>query len=86
MFRKISTFVLVLILSLVLIVPSLATPLAATTTVPGGAVSGTWDVAGSTYLVEGDITVLVGQTLTIEPGMAMSITSVPTLLRRNVSE
>ncbi len=39
------------------------------TSVPGGDVSGTWDAAGSPYLIEGNITVPTGQTLTIEPGV-----------------
>ena len=52
MFRKSSTFLLVLILSLALTVPALAAPLAAATTVPGGNVSGIWDAAGSPYLID----------------------------------
>jgi PKD repeat protein len=58
-----------MILSLALTVPALAAPLAAATTVPGGNVSGTWDASGSPYLIDGDITVPAGQTLTIEPGV-----------------
>jgi PKD repeat protein len=69
MFRKSSTVFLVLILSLALAVPALAAPLTAATTVPGGNVSGTWDMAGSPYLVNGNITVPAGGTLTIEPGV-----------------
>ncbi|MGD8403219.1 MAG: PKD domain-containing protein [Anaerolineales bacterium] len=69
MFRKSSTFILVMILSLALTVPALAAPLATATTVPGGNVSGTWDASGSPYLIDGDITVPAGQTLTIEPGV-----------------
>ena len=69
MFRKSSTYLLVLILSLTLTVPVLAAPLTAATTVPGGDVSGTWDASGSPYLIEGDITVPAGGTLTIEPGV-----------------
>lgn len=42
---------------------------AAQTVVPGGNVSGNWEVAGSPYLVEGEITVPGGETLTIEPGV-----------------
>ena len=38
----------------------------AATLVPGGNVSGTWDAAGSPYLVMGDITVPVGFVLNIE--------------------
>ena len=38
------------------------------TTIPAGDVSGTWNLAGSPYLIEGEITVPDGQTLTINPG------------------
>jgi len=38
------------------------------TPVPGGQVSGTWSAAGSPYLIQGDITVLEGEVLVIEPG------------------
>jgi len=63
MFRKSSTFLLVIILSLVLTVPALAAPLTAATTI------GVWDANGSPYLIDGDITVPAGETLTIEPGV-----------------
>jgi len=69
MFRKSFTFLLVMILSLVLTMPALAAPLSAVTTIPGGNVSGIWGVAGSPYLIDGNITVPSGQTLTIEPGV-----------------
>lgn len=69
MFRRSSTFFLIMILSLALTVPALAAPLSAVTTVPGGNVSGTWDVAGSPFLIDGNITVPAGATLTIEPGV-----------------
>ena len=46
MFRKSSTFLLVMILSLALTVPALAAPLSAATTISGGNVSGTWDGGG----------------------------------------
>ncbi len=69
MFRKSSTFILVLILSLVLTVPVLAAPNVSATTVPGGNISGTWDASGSPYLIDGDITIPAGATLTIEPGV-----------------
>jgi PKD repeat protein len=75
MFRKSSTLLLVMILSLALTVPALAAPLSAETTVPGGNVSGTWDAVGSPYLIEGDITVPAGQTLTIDPGVEVSFQS-----------
>ncbi|MBC8233343.1 carboxypeptidase regulatory-like domain-containing protein [bacterium] len=41
----------------------------AQTIIPGGDVSGTWDVLGSPYLIEGDITVPSGETLNIKPGV-----------------
>jgi hypothetical protein len=39
------------------------------TVVPSGAVSGTWDVDGSPYLLQGDVVVPFGETLIIEPGV-----------------
>lgn len=41
----------------------------ADTNVPGGDVSGVWTTAGSPYLIDGEITVPVDRTLTIEPGV-----------------
>jgi len=38
------------------------------TTIPAGNVSGTWNLAGSPYLIEGEIEILNGETLTIDPG------------------
>ena len=69
MFRKSTTFLLVMILSLAVTVPVLAAPLAIGTTIAGGDVSGTWDIAGSPYLINGNITVPAGATLTIDPGV-----------------
>jgi parallel beta-helix repeat protein len=43
--------------------------MSAQTVVPGGNVSGTWDLPGSPYLVEGEIAVPFGETLTIDPGV-----------------
>jgi hypothetical protein len=39
------------------------------TPVPGGNVSGTWTLAGTPYLINGDITIPNGQSLIIEPGV-----------------
>jgi parallel beta-helix repeat protein len=69
MFRKSTLFLLMTILSLALMAPAQAEPLSAATTVPGGDVSGNWGAAGSPYLIEGDIRVPAGATLTIEPGV-----------------
>ncbi len=67
MIRKSSTIFLVIMLALSLTVPALAAPLSSETSVAGGDVSGTWDAAGSPYLIQGDITVPSGETLTIDP-------------------
>jgi len=75
MIRKNLSIVIVLILSLSLTVPALAAPLQAATTIPGGDVSGTWGVSGSPYLIDGDITVPIGSTLTIEPGVEINFQS-----------
>ena len=40
----------------------------AQTTIPGGAVSGTWTKANSPYLIQGNVTIEGPSTLTIEPG------------------
>ena len=54
-------------LLLILIVQSLS----ASTTIPAGNVSGTWDLSSSPYLITGDITIPSGETLTIEPGVVV---------------
>lgn len=41
------------------------------TIIPGGIVSGIWTQEGSPYLVEGSIMISNGETLTIEPGVAV---------------
>jgi len=65
--RRVAQWGLALLLVTLLI--STAGPAEAATTIAGGDVSGTWTAAGSPYLIEGDITVPAGQTLTIEAGV-----------------
>jgi hypothetical protein len=43
--------------------------LSADTYIPEGDVSGTWELAGSPFYIEGEITIPVGETLFIEPGV-----------------
>src|ERR1035437_9573379 len=43
----------------------------ADTIIPGGAVSGTWNAAGSPYIVQSNITVTLGTGLTIDPGVVV---------------
>ena len=42
------------------------------TTIPPGNVSGTWTLSGSPYNVTGDITILDGETLIVEPGVTVN--------------
>jgi PKD repeat protein len=42
------------------------------TNIPNGTVSGTWTAAGSPYLVQGNIMIANGTTLTIQPGVTVS--------------
>jgi len=42
------------------------------TNVPAGLVSGTWNLAGSPYLIQGGIMIANGTTLTIEPGVTVN--------------
>lgn len=44
----------------------------AQTNIPNGTVSGTWTAAGSPYLVQGNIMIANGTTLTIQPGVTVS--------------
>jgi hypothetical protein len=46
----------------------------AQTQVPPGPVSGIWDLSGSPYMVNGEITVNASETLTIEPGVEVRFT------------
>lgn len=64
-----------IVLMMTVVVFSIATPVAASTGAPGGDVSGTWTVSGLPYLINGDITVPAGQTLTIEPGVVVNFES-----------
>ncbi|MCK4695156.1 MAG: right-handed parallel beta-helix repeat-containing protein, partial [Candidatus Cloacimonetes bacterium] len=43
--------------------------LSADTYIPGGDVSGTWELTGSPFYIEGEITIPSGETLYIEPGV-----------------
>ena len=44
------------------------------TSIPAGAVSGTWNASGSPYLINGDIIVENGESLVIEPGVVIEFT------------
>ncbi len=50
---------------------TLSMGLIAQTPVPAGDVSGTWTASGSPYLIQGDIQIQPGTTLTIEPGVTV---------------
>lgn len=47
--------------------------ISASTNVPAGTVSGIWTLAGSPYLVQGNILILNDSTLTIQPGVIVSL-------------
>jgi len=57
---------------IVLIAIAAATTVFGDTVVPGGTVSGTWSITGSPYLIQGDITIHAGSTLSIEPGVVVN--------------
>ncbi len=59
---------LLAITALTVLLPLIAT---SQTTVPGGDVNGIWELSGSPYNVEGEITIPSGDTLTIEPGVTV---------------
>ncbi|MBK9263806.1 MAG: DUF4215 domain-containing protein [Polyangiaceae bacterium] len=59
-----------LIIAALLLIVGMPQAAFAATTIPGGNVNNqTWTLAGSPYLVQGDITVPVGSTLTIQAGV-----------------
>jgi hypothetical protein len=62
-------FSLSTIVTMVALLLAFPAPAAAATTIPAGDVSGTWTATNSPYLIDGDITVPAGQTLTIDPGV-----------------
>jgi hypothetical protein len=72
---KTRSLLLGVLLALIVTLFALPTTVAASTTVIGGDVSGMWTAAGSPYLIDGDITVPAGQTLTIEPGVEVILQS-----------
>lgn len=49
-------------------------PSAADTNIPPGSVSGWWTLSGSPYLINGDISIPLGEELTIEPGCVILFT------------
>ncbi|MBU1881547.1 right-handed parallel beta-helix repeat-containing protein, partial [bacterium] len=57
---------------IIIIVLAISTSGYTQTTIPGGDVSGSWDISGSPYLIEGEITVLANDTLTIDPGVEIN--------------
>ena len=59
-------FILLTLLSL-----AFSAAVSASTTVPPGQVSGTWSVAGSPYVVQGDVEIPGGETLVIDPGVTV---------------
>ncbi len=64
-----SAYLLGLAIIVMAVLFSIANPVLAATSVPGGEVSGTWTLANSPYLIDGDITVPAGETLSIEAGV-----------------
>ena len=60
-----SKFVCLLVLGLI----SFSAILFSDTIIPAGNVSGNWDIDGSPYLIEGEITIPDGETLIIDPGI-----------------
>ncbi|MCD4819977.1 MAG: right-handed parallel beta-helix repeat-containing protein [Candidatus Cloacimonetes bacterium] len=54
---------------LMLIIISFTLSIMADTSIEGGSVSGTWDIDGSPYIIQGDIQIDGGSTLSIEAGV-----------------
>jgi len=59
---------LILFVSMTFLLTSLLT---GQTHIPAGNVNGTWNVAGSPYIVDGEIQIIVGDQLTIDPGISV---------------
>ena len=62
--------ILILTISILILVTNLSL---AQTQIDSGYVYGTWDVAGSPYLINGEISIPYSMTLTIEPGVLVDI-------------
>ncbi len=59
---------IIFLISMTLLFTSLLT---AQTHIPAGNVNGTWNVAGSPYIIDGEIQIISGDQLTIDPGVAV---------------
>jgi len=57
--------------SILIFVVMLCSIVTAQTTIPAGPINGTWGLAGSPYLIEGQINIPAGETLNIEPGVVV---------------
>ena len=59
------------IFCLMMIISGLSIELNASTVINAGNVSGNWNITGSPYLINGNITILIGTTLTIDAGVTV---------------